>query len=225
MKNKLLAIFCVLFFVNYCMGQRAFSMDQLKRYIPKKVPKFTLAKYTSILADTSILSTKVVYIKTSSEEERKGYKVVNKTTSYTVMRFFDSGKVFISFPYLSYPSHAEANDFIYGKFGYYIIKNGKIKIELYMDKWDGRMYKFARSVYNGIQFYKLSGTGIGQILKVSRSTDDGFYHKDYINPKYLKNCPFRYGIFKVKAAPGSRSGLAYRGVKSCQPRQPLGLDV
>ena len=189
MKNKLLAIFCVLFFVNYCMGQRAFSMDQLKRYIPKKVPKFTLAKYTSILADTSILSTKVVYIKTSSEEERKGYKVVNKTTSYTVMRFFDSGKVFISFPYLSYPSHAEANDFIYGKFGYYIIKNGKIKIELYMDKWDG------------------------------------FYHKDYINPKYLKNCPFRYGIFKVKAAPGSRSGLAYRGVKSCQPRQPLGLDV
>jgi hypothetical protein len=41
------------------------------------------------------------------------------------------------------------------------------------------MYIFAKTVSNGIQFYKTTGRGRGQIMKVGKETDGGFYRKDY----------------------------------------------
>ena len=162
-------------YINYCDAQRALTDDQLVRYLPKKEKKFELSKKQFALSDTTIISQNAVYVLSE-------YLCGQKCDSlYTYMRFFNDGRVFVSFTYLSYPSKKELSDFSYGKYGRYIVDNEKIKVELYMDRQDGIMYMFARHVSDGIQFYKTSGRGIGQIIKVTRTTDDGYYRKTYTN--------------------------------------------
>ena len=77
----------------------------------------------------------------------------------------------------------ELNDRGYGKYGYYIVKDGKIKIELYMNRQHGMMYMFAKPVSTGIQFYKSQPTGfllLGGLFNATRTTDGGFYKKGYV---------------------------------------------
>ena len=87
--------------------------------------------------------------------------------------------MFVSFSYLSYPSVEEFNDLSYGKYGRYIIQDGKIKVELYMNKQYGMMYMYAKTTARGIQFYMSSATGMGGIFTRSRTTDGGDYRKAY----------------------------------------------
>ena len=157
--------------IHYCNAQHLYSEEQQKRYLPKKEKKFILSKELFTLSDTFFVSPKVVFV---SSEFLCGQKC---DYLFTYMRFFTDGKVFVSFPYLSYPNIQEFNDLTYGKYGRYVIKDGHIKIELYMNKQHGVMFMFAKPVLNGVQFYKTTGTGIGQILKVSKTTQGGFYRK------------------------------------------------
>lgn len=177
MKSKILFIVGFVICVHYCFAQRAFTDEQLKRYIPKKEKKFKLSKQSFTLSDTSIVSTNAVYVLTLEEVERKNYEIVKRTNSYTYMRFFNDGKVFVSFSYLSYPSVEEFNDLSYGKYGRYVVENGEIIVELYMDNKYGIMFMFAKPVSTGIQFYASSFRR--HALIKNRSTDGGFYKKDY----------------------------------------------
>lgn len=179
MKGKIILLFIFILCSHSSDAQRGYSEEQQKKYIPKKEKKFVLAKKKFTLNDTSIISQNAVYINILEEQYRENYRVVKTTYSYTHMRFFTDGRVFISHPYLSYPSIEEFNDMTYGRWGYYIIKKGKIKIEYYTGKQHGMMYMFAKPVTTGITFYKTTGIGIGQILKVSRDTGGVFYRKDY----------------------------------------------
>lgn len=86
----------------------------------------------------------------------------------------------MSFAYLSFRTKEEFNDLSYGKFGRYLIKNGEIKVEMYMDKQDGVIYMYAKPILLGIQFYKVTASGFGQFMKVRRGTDGGLYEKHYI---------------------------------------------
>lgn len=177
MKNKITFLFSSILSVCFCNAQPAFSKEQLRAYLPKKEAKFKLPR--QFFNDSTVISTNAIYIKTSEEEEQENYQVTKRVESFIYLRFFNDGRIFISFPYLSYPNNEEFNDLTYGKFGRYVVKDKEIKIELYMDKEDGMMYMFANPVANGIQFYKSTGTGVGEVLKVSKTTDEGFYRKDY----------------------------------------------
>ncbi len=161
----------------YCNAQQAYSEEYQKKYLPKKEKKFVLSKQLFVLNDTAIISPNNVYVNVLIGPPPQG------NSFYTYMRFFNDGKVFVSFPYLRHPTIEEFNDMTYGKYGRYIVKDGEIKIELYMNRQHGMMYMFAKPVSKGIQFYKTTGRGIGQILKVSKTTDGGFYQKFFLNKK------------------------------------------
>lgn len=173
MKSLILLLVGFLFYVNCCEGQRVYSDEQLIKYLPKGEREFQLSKQSFTLCDTSIISPNAVFVLSE-------YLCGQKCDSlHTFIRFFSDGKVFVSFPYQTYPKVHEFNDLSYGKYGRYIVKDGDIKIELYMNKQHGLMYMYAKPVNRGIQFYKTTGRGLGRILKVTRTTDAGFYRKDY----------------------------------------------
>lgn len=171
MKNVLLIIFL---FSGICsFSQRVFNDEQIKTYLPKKEPKYKLAKSTFNLVDTSIISTDAFYIRTSRSEiyEDKYY--------YIFLRFFEDGRVFFSFSYLSIPNQKEFNDFSYGKFGRYIIqKDNIITIELYQDKYTGIEFLHAKKTENGIQFFSHGSRNPKCILN-KRDTAGGNYEKRY----------------------------------------------
>ena len=121
-----------------CLAQREFPNYDIKKELPKKEIKYKLAKQALSLSDTTLINSKVAYI---SSEYLCGFGC---DSSYTIMRFFDDGKVFISATYLSYPKFAEFNDLNYGRYGRYIVKDGKIIVEFYQNK------------QYGIQFYATS---------------------------------------------------------------------
>lgn len=158
-----------------CNSQCAYTIDELKEFLPKKEIKFKLNKKPFLLIDSSIVSNKIRFVNIIEEENRKDYKIVTSIKSYTFIKFFDDGRVFVSFPYLSFPNKVEFNNYSYGKFGRYIFNKNKIKIELFMDRRDGVMFMYAKVVNNGILFYKTTGVGLGQIMKVSNTTDGGQY--------------------------------------------------
>jgi len=159
------------------MAQRAFTDDQLKKEFPRKEVKYKLAKMPFELSDTSFVSINAVYILQLHETEWKDYKRVDSTTSYTYMRFFNDGRVYISFAYLSYPTAEEFNDLSYGKYGRYVVKDGKITVEFYMNRQYGVMFMFATPVRTGVQFYATSG-GMKPLF-IERDTTGGYYRKDY----------------------------------------------
>jgi hypothetical protein len=177
MKSKTLFIISFVISVHYCFAQRAFTDEQLKKELPKKEIKYKLSKQAFTLNDTSIVSSNAVYVLMLEEVERKNYEVVKRSNSYTFMRFFNDGRVFISFAYLSYPSAEEFNDLSYGKYGRYILKDGEIIIEFYQNRQYGVMFMFAKSVPTGVQFYA-TAYKMKALIK-NRSTDGGYYKKDY----------------------------------------------
>jgi hypothetical protein len=173
MNCKILFIVSLIVRVSYCNAQQLYSAEVQKSYLPQKELKFNLSKKLFALNDTSIISCNATYVLSE-------YLCGEKCDSlYTYMRFFNDGRLFVSFPYLSYPGAKEFNDLNYGRYGRYIVKDGIIKTELYINKHDDMMYMFAKPVSNGIQFYKTTGRGIGQVMKVSKGTDAGLYKKDY----------------------------------------------
>lgn len=176
MIKKVFFVCCFIFLAECSFSQRALTDEQMKRYLPKKEVKFHLSETPVELIDTSILTLKGIYLQSE-------YLCAEKCdTLFTYMRFFSDGKVYVSFAYLSYPTKKEFYDLSYGKFGRFIIEDSnKIKIELFMNREHGIMYMWARPTENGIQFYKTSGRGLGQILKVSRERDGGYYQKVYNN--------------------------------------------
>lgn len=177
MKSKTLFIISFVISVHYCFAQRAFTDEQLKKELPKKEIKYKLSKQAFTLNDTSIVSSNAVYVLMLEEVERKNYEVVKRSNSYTFMRFFNDGRVFISFAYLSYPSVEEFNDLSYGKYGRYILKDGEIIIEFYQNRQYGVMFMFAKSVPTGVQFYA-TAYKMKALIK-NRSTDGGYYQKTY----------------------------------------------
>jgi hypothetical protein len=85
--------------------------------------------------------------------------------------------VFISFAYLSYPSVEEFNDLSYGKYGRYIVKDGEVIVEIYMDKVWGVMCMFAKPLSKGIQFYALAGRP--KAIFKNKNHGKSFYQKAY----------------------------------------------
>jgi hypothetical protein len=158
-------------------GQRAFTEEQLQYEFPKKPVKYKLSKTPFSLTDTLIVSSKAIYIGEFIEEEWENYEVVKRSNSYTFMRFFNDGRVFISFAYLSYPSVKEFNDLSYGKYGRYLLKDGEIIIEFYQNRQYGVMFMFAKPVLTGVQFYA-TAYKMNPLVK-NKSTDGGYYKKDY----------------------------------------------
>jgi len=166
-------------FLGNCCAQRVSTEKDLQYETTRKAKKFRLEKQITSLIDTFTVSPNAVYINAFPElispARQKGDSV------YIFIRFFNDGRVFFSFLYGSYPSREEFKDSTYGKFGYYIVKDGIIKIELYMNKEYGMEYIYAKAAPKGIQFYKSTGRGMWQILKTNKTTDGGFYRKDYVN--------------------------------------------
>src|SRR6218665_1103160 len=151
MKSKTLFIVSFFLSVHYSFAQRALSEKTINRYsLPHKKVKYKLSKQPFILNDASIVPTNAVFV---SSEYLCGEKC---DTSYVFMRFFNNGRVFVSFSYLSYPSVEEFNDLSYGQYGLYIVKDGEVIVEIYMDKASGVMCMFAKPLSTGIQFYALS---------------------------------------------------------------------
>lgn len=174
-KTVVAIVLCLVLGNCACYAQRELSPEAQKPYLPKGTIKFELAEQPFMLTDTAVVSANAVYT-------RSGYFCGAKCdSSFTYMRFFEDGRVFVSFSYLSYPGVAEFNDLSYGKFGRYRIEEGGIlKVELYMDRQHGVMYMFAKPVSQDIQFYKTTGRGAGQVLKVTKTKKGGFYRKGYV---------------------------------------------
>lgn len=170
---KALSLILILFIacVTLSYAQREYSEETQLRYSPTKEIKYRLSKKEFILSDTSIVSSDAVYVNGAY------YCGKDCDSSYTFMRFYNDGSVFVSFPYLSFPNDEEISDMSYGKFGHYITDGESVKVELYMNKEHGVMYMFAKPSQMGIQFYKSTGRGLGQILKVSKTKNNGFYKK------------------------------------------------
>ena len=171
MKSKTLFIISFVLCVYHSFAQRELSEEQKNKYLPHKKVKYKLSKQAFILNDTSIVSTNAVFV---ASEYLCGEKC---DTSYTFMRFFNDGRVFISFVYLSYPSAEEFNDLSYGKYGRYIVKEGEVIVEVYMDKVWGVMCMFAKPLSTGIQFYALAGRP-NAIFK-NKNHGKSFYQKTY----------------------------------------------
>ncbi|MES2388280.1 MAG: hypothetical protein V4543_09785 [Bacteroidota bacterium] len=133
------------------------------------------------MPDTSVLSVNAVYVLEMVEDRYENHVVTGQDTGYIYMRFFNNGRVFFSFAYLSCPATYQFNDLTYGKFGRYIVNGDEIKAELFMNRQYGIMYMYAKPVKNGIQFFKLSGRGIGEKLMVTKTTEGGFYRKKYVS--------------------------------------------
>lgn len=85
--------------------------------------------------------------------------------------------MFCSFQYLSLPSRQELEDTTYGKFGRYVIKDGKLKVELYQDNYDGYAFLYAYPVADGIQFYK--STSRGWLFRSTRRTREGGHYQKH----------------------------------------------
>jgi hypothetical protein len=162
-------------------GQRAFTEEQLKKASMPKKFFFKLAKSNFTLFDTSVISIKATYINELNEADFEDKANLKTQKSYRFIRFFENGAVFMSFEYLSYPTIEQINDYDYGHFGYYVIEKGKIKGEFYINRQYGVMYLFAKPIENkAIQFYKITGRGLGKFLNISRSIDQtGYYVKSY----------------------------------------------
>ena len=65
----------------------------------------------------------------------------------------------------------------YGKYGWYVIKDGEIIIEFYQNRQYGVMFMFAKTVSTGIQFYATSYNMNAKIK--NKSTEGGYYQKKY----------------------------------------------
>src|SRR5687767_12514293 len=126
MKGKIFLIISVIFSVHFCHAQRALTMEKMEDYLPPKTTKFELSNQLFELKDTSIITPNAVYVIESKD-------VVTSKKRYTYLRFFNDGKAFISFAYLSYPGVEEFNDLSYGRPAFYTIKDGDVIIEFYMD--------------------------------------------------------------------------------------------
>lgn len=119
-------------FTKVSIAQKLLSDKEQDALMPVYELKYKLDKYNFLLEDTSIISTHAAYILTAYGIKYKGrFKELSKPNQFVFIRFFVDGKVFVSFPYLSYPSIEEINDLTYGRFGKYIIKNQKIVVEIY----------------------------------------------------------------------------------------------
>ncbi len=148
----------------------------MRKYSPSKNQKFNLSKHPFKLEDTSLVSVNAYYIRINEEQEWKNYKMIKTVYSYSYMRFYPDGRMFCSFQYLSQPNKKELQDTTYGKFGRYIIENGKLKVELYQDKHDGYAFLYAYPVSGGIQFYKSSSRG-WLFRNTTRTKEGGYYQR------------------------------------------------
>jgi hypothetical protein len=161
--------------LNNSYGQRVFSDETLKNYLPKKEKRFTLSKKPFVLKDTNVVSLNAIYSRKLTEVDNN---VIESVELYNFIKFFPDGRVFFSFPYISFPTRKEIDDFTYGKFGRYVVNGEKIKIEFFMNKQDGIMFLYANPTFPGLQFYKTTGSGfLGKNLKVNMIKED--YSKEY----------------------------------------------
>jgi hypothetical protein len=85
----------------------------------KKNYNFKLLKKEGLNIDTNLVKVSGVYIT----------KFEGGMGTYEFIRFFENGRVFLSCGYCSYPTIEELNNLNYGDFGYYIIKDGEVKVE------------------------------------------------------------------------------------------------
>lgn len=115
MKKLIFIIVCLQISLNI-MGQECSTCNTRTKF------NFKLHKREGLKVDTSLVKTNGVYI---SEINTNG------KTIYTFARFFENGRVYFSCDYCSYPSDKDFNNLKYGSYGYYIIKNGEVKIETF----------------------------------------------------------------------------------------------
>lgn len=172
--KKTLILIVLLFSVYSSFSQKALNDEQIKKYLPKKEIKYKLSRKTYFLADTAFVSLNAIYL--NSE-----YLCGNGCdTFYTYLRFFEDGRVFFSFSYMSNPTKEELNDFSYGKFGRYIIqKDSIITIELYQDRYTGIEFLHAKKTENGIQFFS-HGVRNPKCIFNKKDTSGGYYEKKYL---------------------------------------------
>ncbi len=118
---------------------------------PKKKFRFNKEKYRKQITKNftkSGLDTSVVYITSSFNEG-------NNTLEYVFCRYFSTGVVFNSLPYLSMPSEQEFNDYYYGKFGMYTINDdGEILDEVYVKDNFTFSYAWSKVSAENIVTYK-----------------------------------------------------------------------
>lgn len=126
MKNKIILVLGIVFCVHYfCGAQQALTKEQQEKYYPAKKRKFKLAKKVFVLTDTSVITTNAVYVNEQLPIAQEQY------ATYVYFRFFNDGRMFISYPYKSYPSAEEFNDLSYGEYMRYVIEDGgRIKMEV-----------------------------------------------------------------------------------------------
>ncbi|MEO6883502.1 MAG: hypothetical protein ABI199_05715 [Bacteroidia bacterium] len=96
---------------------------------PKK-SNFSFAKHPYHLADTNLIDTNAVYFNLNTDVYYGSHFV---DSSYVIYRFFNNGKLLISYAYEHKPTNKEcnSNSDTYAFIGYYKIKGTKITIEIY----------------------------------------------------------------------------------------------
>jgi len=171
--KKILILAVSLIIVFNSFSQKIFNDEQIKKYLPKKDPKYKLAEDAFCLLDSSVISVNTIYIRTTNSERYEN------TSYYTYLRFFEDGRVFFSFSYLSFPTQKELNDFSYGKYGRYIIQTDSIiTVELYQDKYTGIEFLHAKKIENGIQFFS-HGCRNPKWIFNKRDRTGGYYMKKW----------------------------------------------
>ena len=114
-------------------AQRKFSDEQFKTFysFQKKKKKFRFNKEKYRLQTTknfgkSGIDTSIVYLNTFCNLD-------NKTIEYNFIRYFSTGEVFYSLPYLSQPTEKQFNDLSYGGWSMFAVdEDGIIKCEKYV---------------------------------------------------------------------------------------------
>lgn len=146
-------------------AQRAISNKFYQKFnekfpqVPRNEFKFNKRKYINRLKNKNIwnlIDTNAVYIS-------KFYFSQINDSAYSFSRFFSTGEIFISDPYLTIPTDSQCNDLSYGKWNMYTIKNnGDIVIETpaYGDfvKW---YYNYGNIEDDKITWYK---THLGRLI-------------------------------------------------------------
>jgi hypothetical protein len=166
MKNKILLMIGLVFSIYLsCNAQRVLSKEQQEKYYPSKKRKFKLSKQVFELSDTAIVATNAVYVRSVPAAP---WEKSNDST-YSYFRFFIDGSMFISFTYRNYPSVEEFNDLSYGQYGRYVIEEGKVKMEMLIDKQAGMMFLYAKPDEKGLTIYLATGRGKGLFNKKSKT--------------------------------------------------------
>lgn len=110
---------------------------------PKKL-KFSFAKHPYHLTDSSLIDTNAVYLELSTNVY---YGTKHVDSSYIVHRFWDNGKLFISYAYEHKPSDTECNNATYGLIGYYKIVEKEITMEIYTTEDHGSYNFYYGEIY------------------------------------------------------------------------------